>query len=349
MENGQINVGIIGYGYAGRVIHAQLINLVPRLRLYAVASRDERKRASARSEYSVVTYESYEDLLRDRNVDLVVIATPHDSHSDLAIRAMEAGKHCVVDKPMCITTKEADAMLKVRDKAGVLLSVFHNRRWDCDFLTLRHVIEAGVLGKPFLLESCVVRYGKPGSAWRCERKFMGSILHDWGVHLVDQALQLMGRMPSSVSCCTNSLVWKMSVESYASIQMQFDGVIYRIEVSYISHAPRPRWYVLGDNGGFIKFGLDPQEAALQRGDIKAAKEARENRARLFTTMNGGKIEMTLESIPGRWTAFYENIAAALLDGAELIVKPEQSRQVIRLIEIALASAKQNKPIKVTED
>ncbi|MCS7252597.1 MAG: Gfo/Idh/MocA family oxidoreductase [Armatimonadota bacterium] len=348
MTGKQINVGIVGYGYAGRIIHAQLIKLVPRLNLYAVASRDEKKRTQAKSEYGVVTYDNYDDLLRDARVDLVVIATPHDSHAELAIKSMEAGKHCIVDKPMCITTKEADLMLKVREKTGVLLSVFHNRRWDCDFLTLQHVIHAGVLGKPFLIESSVVRYGKPASQWRCERNFMGSILHDWGVHLIDQGLQLMGCMPCSINCCTNFLIWGMSVESYVSVQMQFDDALYRIEVSYISHAPRPRWYVLGDKGGFIKFGLDPQEAALQRGDIGAAKEAPENRARLFTTLNGSKVEMTLESIPGRWVAFYENIAAALLDGAELAVKPEQSRQVIRLVELALSSAKQGKPIKVKE-
>ncbi len=347
MAGGQVNVGIIGYGYAGRVIHAQLIKLVPRLNLYAIASRDENRRLQAKAEHGVVTYESYEELLRDTKVDLVVIATPHDSHAKLAISAMEAGKHCVVDKPMCITTKEADLMLRARDKAGVLLSVFHNRRWDCDFLTLQHVIGAGMLGEPFLIESCVVRYGKPGSQWRCERNLMGSILHDWGVHLIDQALQLMGRMPSSIGCCTNFLVWDMSVESYANIQMQFDKALYRIEVSYISHAPRPRWYVLGTKGGFVKFGLDPQEAALQRGDVKAAKETPENRARLFTTLNGNKVEMVIESIPGRWISFYENIAAALLDGAELVVKPEQSRQVIRLIELALTSAGHGKPIKVT--
>jgi len=347
MAEGQINVGIIGYGYAGRVIHAQLIELVPRLKLYAVASRDERRRQQAKNDYGVITYESYEELLRDKNVDLVVIATPHNTHAELAIKTMEAGKHCVVDKPMCISTAEADAMLMARDKAGVLLSVFHNRRWDCDFLTLRRTIDSGLLGEPFLIESSVVRYGKPGSAWRCERECMGSILHDWGVHLIDQALQLTGKMPMSISCKTNFLVWNMSVESYASVEMEFDSLTYTVEISYISFAPRPRWYVLGDKGGFIKFGLDPQETALQRRDIKSAFEPPENRARIFTTLNGNRVEMMVDSVPGRWVAFYENIAAVLLGKEELSVKPEQSRQVIRLIELALQSARQGTPIKVS--
>jgi scyllo-inositol 2-dehydrogenase (NADP+) len=347
MAEGQINVGIIGYGYAGRVIHAQLIELVPRLKLYAVASRDERRRQQAKNDYGVITYESYEELLRDKNVDLVVIATPHNTHAELAIKTMEAGKHCVVDKPMCISTAEADAMLMARDKAGVLLSVFHNRRWDCDFLTLRRTIDSSLLGEPFLIESSVVRYGKPGSAWRCERECMGSILHDWGVHLIDQALQLTGKMPMSINCKTNFLVWNMSVESYASVEMEFDSLTYTVEISYISFAPRPRWYVLGDKGGFIKFGLDPQETALQCRDIKSAFEPPENRARIFTTLNGNRVEMTVDSVPGRWVAFYENIAAVLLGKEELSVKPEQSRQVIRLIELALQSARQGTPIKVS--
>lgn len=343
MSSQAIKVGIVGYGYAGRVFHAQLIQLTQGLELYAVASRNPERRRQAQQDYGIVTYETIDQLLADPHVDLVIIATPHDTHAKMAIKVMNAGKHCIVDKPMCITVAEADAMLRARDRNGVLLSVFHNRRWDSDFLTLQHAIDVGLLGEPFLIQSCVARYGAPRSGWRCDRKCMGSILHDWGVHLVDQALQLTGEFPSAVLCHTHFRRWQMTVESYAWVELTFEsGLLYHIEVSYLSSAPRPRWYAVGDKGGFIKYGLDPQETALQQGDIRKAREAPENRARVWTQWNGTPVEMTLDSVPGKWTVYYENIANVLLNDAELAVKPEETRQVIRVIDAALKSARRGK-------
>lgn len=340
-----VRVGIVGYGYAGRVFHAPLIAQVEGLELYAVASRDEGRRSQAQKDWGVVVYSSPEDLFADPKVDLVVIATPHNTHHPLTKSALQAGKHVVVDKPFTLTVEEADDLIAEAKKQNRVLSVFHNRRWDWDFLTVKKAIENGLLGEVWLMELNVGRYG-PTGRWRAEREAMGSLLHDWGVHLVDQALLLMGK-PKQVMAWRNFRVWQLSVESFIRTTFDYgDGRIVTIEVNNLRRAERPRWYVLGDKGGLIKFGLDPQEDALRQGDITKAREAPEHRAKVWTELNGHSVEMTLESVRGDWREYYRNIAKVLNEGAELAVKPEEARDAVWMVEASLKSAETSQPVKV---
>jgi scyllo-inositol 2-dehydrogenase (NADP+) len=191
-----IGAGILGYGYAGRSFHAYLLRFEPRLRLAAVASRSPERRARAGEDYpGVRTYETLEQMLEDPAVRLVIIATPHNVHAEQSIRCMDAGRHVVVDKVMCLTTDEADAMIAARDRHGVRLSVFHNRRWDGDYMTVRQVLGEGLLGQPWLFEVGSWGYG-PTRGWRAQPEQVGTLLHDWGAHFVDQALQLVPRLRS---------------------------------------------------------------------------------------------------------------------------------------------------------
>jgi len=169
---GIIHVAIVGYGFAGRCFHAYLIDRTEGLNLYAVASRDPERRARAYADYRVRTYATLEELLGGDGVDLVVVATPHDVHAELAIQAMDAGKHVVVDKVMCMNAGEADEMIRARDRNNVVLSVFHNRRWDGDYLTVREILSEGLIGTPFLFEVGIVRYRRPGG-WRSQKAHMG--------------------------------------------------------------------------------------------------------------------------------------------------------------------------------
>src|SRR5262249_29742769 len=138
-----VRAGILGYGFAGRDFHAYLLTHEPRIRLVAVASRDPDRRARAGADYGVRTHATLEQMLAAGDLDLVIIATPHDVHAEQVLQVLEAGVHGVVDKVMCLTTAEADRMIAARDRAGVMLSVFHNRRWDGDYLTLRKAMAAG--------------------------------------------------------------------------------------------------------------------------------------------------------------------------------------------------------------
>jgi scyllo-inositol 2-dehydrogenase (NADP+) len=341
-----IEVGVIGYGYAGRVLHCPLIAQTEGLHLTAVSSRDADRREQARQQWGVRVYAQPEELLADEHVLLVVIATPHHTHHALGKMALRAGKHVVIDKPFTLTTAEADDLIAEAQKRHLLLSVFHNRRWDGDYLTVRWAIEEGWLGEVWQIESCVGRYGH-SSRWRAQRESMGSLLHDWGAHLVDQALQCMG-MPRQVMAWRHFRVWQSDVESFIRAVLDYgEGRTFTVEVNYLRAAERPRWYVLGDRGGLVKYGLDPQEKALIAGDITQAQEPPEHRARLWWREGDQMVEHTIESVRGDWREYYRNIAGVLLRGEELAVRPEEARDVIRVIEAALQSAESGKPVVVS--
>ncbi|MCS7225132.1 MAG: Gfo/Idh/MocA family oxidoreductase [Armatimonadetes bacterium] len=331
-----VRVGIVGYGYAGRVIHSRLIGSVDGLSLTAVASRSPERRRQAQEDWSVATYETIEDLLSDPNVDVVIIATPHQTHHRLALLSIEAGKATVVDKPLTITVEEAEDLLRVAREKGVLFTVFQNRRWDWDFLTVQKVFKEGVIGPFWWMESSVGRFG-PTRGWRSERGQMGSLLHDWGVHLMDQVFLLMGR-PQSLRLIRHFRRWGGDVESFVRVQMEWnDGRTAVVEVNYLRAAEKPRWYVLGDDGGLVITGLDPQEKALREGNIDAAPSYSGQKATLFLARNGQVICQALPLVQGDWRDFYRNLRDVLEGKAELAVPAEECVEVLRLIQAALAS------------
>jgi len=341
-----IRTAIVGFGYAGRSFHSYLVKLAQGLELYAISTRDPARRALAEKERGVKTYETIDQLLNDDQVQLVVIATPHDTHKDLCIQTMNAGKHCVVDKAMCLTTREADAMIAAAKKNKVLFSVFHNRRWDGDFLTVKKVKEMGLLGKWFSVESTVLGCGKPRT-WRGEKDKCGGQLYDWGAHLVDHALLLMDSPPDTVFCDARPVLWDQDVDNYCKCVVKFkDGTLYTIELSRATRIKKFRWFIQGEKGTLQKMGVDPQEPAMVAGNIDAAKEDPANRAHVVAEVNGVVSEIILETIRGNWKAYYQNISDVLNKGAELAVKPEDVRKDIALIEAAMKSARLGRSVKV---
>ena len=254
-----INVGIVGYGFAGRRFHAYLVSLADGLHLYAVATRDGRRQQQAREEHHCKVVSTIDELLADDNVQLVVLATPHATHRDLAIQAMNAGRHVVTDKVMCLDVAEADDMIAARDRNGVMLSVFHNRRWDWDYQTVRQVIEQGLLGTPYLFEQAVTNYRAPGG-WRAEAAQSGGILYDWQADLVDQTLQLVTAPVVDVWCSIKYGDWGVDIGNYAKLVLRFaDGTAAEINTGNLVRKSKPRWYIAGDRGTLVKEGLDPQE------------------------------------------------------------------------------------------
>ena len=341
-----IRVGLVGYGFAGRSFHSYLIGRVPDLQLAAVATRSAERRAQAERERGIATYASLDELLERGGVDLVVVATPHDTHAPLAIQAMDAGRHVVVDKVMCLSGEEADAMIAASQRNGVTLSVFHNRRWDWDFLTVKKVVEDGLVGAPYLVEVAVVRY-RPARGWRADAQAGGGILYDWGAHLIDQGLQLIPGDVESVTCDIQYRGWGAEIGSYARLLLRFSsGVLYGVELGNLARYDKPRWLVLGERGALVKHGLDPQEQAMLRGNIEAAVELPEHRARITTELNGLSAELVVESIRGDWTSYYRNVADALLGRAELAVKPEEVRRAIAVFDAAMRSAATGETVRV---
>jgi scyllo-inositol 2-dehydrogenase (NADP+) len=336
-----IRVVVVGHGLAGRAFHCPLIRRQPGLYLHGIVARNAEVRSQAEALWGndVVVYSDLGVALADPDVELIVIATPHDSHADLAVRALDAGKHCVVDKVMALTTADADRMIVARDRSGRMLSVFHNRRWDWDYLTVKDALKNGVIGRPILFESSVCRYAPP-RGWRGRSDTAGTILHDWGAHLVDQALQLGLGPCRCIAAWLLPAPWEgVDTGGHGRMLLEFDDVPFQIESSRVCRIDRPRWWIVGTEGGFIKYGIDPQEDALRAGDIDRAAESSRHQAMVRRAGSDGQTDETaFPTVRGHWDSYYRNIADHLQGITPLAVTAEQAREVVRLLEAAESSA-----------
>jgi scyllo-inositol 2-dehydrogenase (NADP+) len=355
MAEQPIGVGIAGYGLAGRIFHATLVSHTPGLALRAVFSRTEARRAQAGQDYpGIALHSSYEALLDDPRVDLVIVATPHDTHAPMVIQAAQARKHVVVDKIMCLTVEEGEQMIATARRAGVLFSVFQNRRWDSDYLTVKHVLEQGLLGEPYVIESAVTSFGpSPGyraptsdrpRGWRSYAEFGGGPMRDWGAHLFDQAVQLAGPTPRTVFADFQyRREWDVETAGVAYLRYpppagRREGLRYVIETGAISAIPKPRWLIRGSEGAYFQTGRDPQEAALHRGEVGPRVMDPEHAPRVVRYENGQLRDVPVEQVPGNYLAFYQNIVAALRGTAALAVEPADVLQSIRVLLAAVRSA-----------
>lgn len=332
---------VVGYGLAAHSFHCPLISRQYGLTLKGIVARKSSVREDASVSWNVRGYADLDEVLADPEIRLVVIATPHNTHAEMAVRVLNAGKDCVVDKVMALSTEEADRMIEARDRSGRMLSVFQNRRWDWDYTTVKDLLAKGLLGRPLLFDSSVCRYAAP-RAWRGDFESAGSILHDWGAHLVDQALQLgLGPCRRLTSRVIEGPWEGVDSGGYGLIVMEFDHeVIFQIETSRVSRIEKPRWYVVGTDGSFVKYGLDPQEEALRAGDLLKARESDRAIGLLRRTgANGQVVDERVPSVRASWDSYYANISAHLNDGAPLLVSAEQAREVVRVLDAALKSAR----------
>lgn len=338
----RLNVGLVGYGMAGRVFHAPLIEAAAGLHLYAVV---ERHAEQSRQRYPwVKIVRSVAALAADTAVDLIVIATPNSSHFELARQALQAGKHVVVDKPFTNNTAEADALINLAAAQQRTLSVFHNRRWDGDFLTVQRLLKRGLLGQLAVYEAAFDRFRpqlKP-NAWR-EAALPGSgLLFDLGSHLLDQVVQLFG-WPQTIAADVRIERPGMGADDAFTVRLGYAQLQATVRAGMLMRLPRPRFRLAGAAGSFVKHGLDPQEAALANGRSPLepgwGAEPRQDWGTLDTEIDGLHVVGQVETVPGRHLDFYENVAAAVRGEAALAVTAVSARHVIRLIELAQESSK----------
>jgi scyllo-inositol 2-dehydrogenase (NADP+) len=340
-EADEIGVGLVGYGMASRVFHAPVIEAVPGLRLRKIVERhgDESRGRHAGAE----TVRDFDEALADEAVGLIVVATPNESHFDLARRALLAGKHVVVEKPFTNTSAEAKELTELARSQNRLVSAHQNRRWDGDFLTVRKIIEGGLLGRLVEYESRFDRYRnepRPG-AWREASGPGGGVLYDLGSHLIDQALVLFGPPLEVCADVRTQREFAKAADSF-DVRLRYEGPGVTLKASMLAREPGPRFTLHGSEGSFVKHGLDPQEEALKLGRTPASEgwgEEPEGRWGTINTRAGGvHLRGRVETIAGDYAAYYRNVADAIRGRAELIVKPEEATNTIRVIELASESS-----------
>lgn len=328
-----IGVGLVGFGKAGRLFHAPLIEAVRGLRLRTIVQRHGDDALEHHPDVSLLR--DSDALLRDANIALVVIATPNDTHFDLARAALEAGKHVVVDKPFTVTAAEAAELIDLARSVRRLVTVFQNRRWDGDFLTVRHLIQQKALGTLTSFESRFDRYrdeARPG-AWRESGRPGSGLLYDLGSHLVDQALLLFGA-PASIDASVRRERPFGNADDAFDIVLRYPGLEVALGAGMLVRHPTPRFTLRGTGGTFVKFGLDPQEEALAAGRSPLSggwgSDRKEQWGRLLTAEG----DRMIETLPGNYPAFYENVCDAIEGRAPLAVTAEQARAAIVILEQA---------------
>ena len=321
-----VRCGLLGYGPAfnmGRG-HAGWINATQGMLTVAMCDIDPARVEVARQELPDLEdyYAGLDEMLAMRDLDLVVVILPHNLHAPMTMKCLQAGKHVVLEKPFCITIDEANAMISLAHEKGQMLSLFHNRRWDGDYLTIKDVIARGLIGEIFHIECGGGSYGHPGFWWRSDKAISGGVMYDWGAHFLDWVLNLVPARITQVMGDFQKRVWHMvTSEDHGEAWIRFaNGVTADYLISSISASSRPKWRILGTKGAIEANWGDELTVVSYASGIR----------------QDSKVKVTLPGYGS--TQYYRNVADHLLLGEELIVKPEQARRVIGVIDAAQRSA-----------
>lgn len=330
-----IPVALIGYGNAGKTFHAPLIAATPGLRLACIASSQGQAAAADWPATRVVADPLA--AIHAPDIELVVIASPNDTHAPLAAAALTAGKHVVVDKPFTVELAEARELIRLAEQHGRLLSVFHNRRWDADFLALRALLADGNLGRPTQLESRFERFRPEVRArWREQAVAGGGVWYDLGPHLVDQALQLFG-LPDSVSARFAIQRDGAETDDWAQVELDYGQLQVTLRASMLVAGGMPRFAAHGTAGSWVKYGLDCQEDQLKAGLRPGAPGwGLDPQAPTLYAADGSSSRPQLPR--GDYAAYYAAIRAALREGTPNPVPAHEALAVMAVIDAARRSA-----------
>ncbi|MDQ1747252.1 MAG: scyllo-inositol 2-dehydrogenase [Frankiaceae bacterium] len=337
-----VRVGILGYGAIGHE-HSAAIASVEGLVLAGVCDKSAERVAAARAFAPGVTaYDDGDALLASPDVDLVVVSTPPNTHAEWALRALGAGKHVVVEKPFCLTTAEADEMTGAAARAGRSITVYQNRRWDADYLTVKRLVRSGAIGDVFHYESFVGGYGHPCNFWHSDEEVSGGAVYDWGSHFLDWILDLLPAPVAYVTAAAHKRRWHdVTNADHSRVTIAFaDGVEAEFVHSDLAAAMKPKWYVLGTDGAIV--GHWRHERVVSRSAIGTLVEdplaASESPARItLHAADGSVTDVAVRPAPR--VPFHRELADQLLSGAPMSVTAAGSRRNISVMEAATLSAR----------
>lgn len=350
MSSSSLRVGLIGYGFAGQTFHAPVLSAVPGLELVAVASSQQDK---VRADWPGVALEpDSAALLARADIDLVVIAAPNAQHHPLAKAALETGRHVVVDKPFTLDAVQARELAALAQQKGRLLSVYQNRRFDADFLTLRDLLATGQLGRPVYFESHFDRFRpQVRDRWREQAVPGAGLWVDLGAHLLDQAVQLFGK-PDTLQLDTAALRDGAQVEDYFHAVLRYDTGPHAplrvvLHATTLAAHAAPRYLVHGTRGSYVKHGVDPQEDALRAGERPGGEDWG------VDPLPGDLKVVALESwvrdssVPnrrGNYVGYYAAVRDAILGRGPNPVPPEEAVALMELLDLGARSAREGRAL-----
>ncbi len=331
-SNWHFRTGVIGYGGAfnmGR-LHLNSMAKNKRMEVAAVCELDPGRRQVATEDFpGIKTYARVGEMLRNAELDLVTIITPHNTHAKLAVQCLSAGVNVVCEKPMAITSAEVKEMMAAARKKKVVISTFHNRRWDGDFVVLRDLVrKEKIIGRVFRLEAGFYGYGEQGTWWRSNRKVSGGAIYDWGAHFTDWILNVITEDIDWVSGyqVKNPQWTQYDNEDHSEYTLRFkSGCTATLTMSNLSMSSRPRWRLLGERGSIEDVG---------------------GKYLVRTMVNGRQMSTEVPFAEANWDAYYENVYKHLMGRAKLVITPESAARVIGVLEAAnLSAARGSKPVK----
>ncbi|CAM3188373.1 oxidoreductase [Paenibacillus lupini] len=342
----KVNVGLVGFGLSGQVFHAPIIQSIDGMDIVKVVSSNPDKAAQYLPNAAVVA--SLDNLLSDESIDLVIITSPNQTHYPFAKQALLAGKHVVVEKPFVITSEEAEDLIETAKQQNKKLSVYQNRRWDNDFLTVKSLIASGELGDIASYETHYDRYRPQVSdRWREQAGPGSGMLYDLGAHLIDQALHLFGK-PVSVYADLFAQRTGSEVVDYFHLVLTYENMRVILHSGSLVMQHGPRFQVHGSQGTFIKYGLDSQEETLRKGGLPGQPAWGKDRVEWYgelTLMADGKAETSkVETHQGSYERFYEGMFQAITDNKPVPVAAEDARNTIRVIELAMQSSAEKRAL-----
>ena len=345
----KIQVGLASFGMSGKVFHAPILTCHPGFRVCKIIERSKNEVNQIYPE--IASVRSFDELLDDDSIELIVVNTPDHTHFEYARKALDAGKHVVVEKPFTRTVGQGEDLLNLADRKNRVLSVFQNRRWDGDFLTVRKLLENGWLGRLVEFESNYMRYRnyiQPDTWKESLAKGIG-LTYNLGSHMIDQAITLFG-MPDAVWADIDSMRAGSEIDDYYHIRLIYPEIKVALKASYLVREETPRYTLHGTNGSFLKYGIDPQEEMLKLGGNPSmpdwGKEPESQWGLLNAEINGLHIRGKMETVAGNYAAYYDNIYDVIRNRAELEVTPEQAINVIHLIEAAMESNRSGKSVEI---
>ena len=330
-----LTVGLVGFGFAGKVFHAPVIRAVEGLKLTTIVQRH----GSPDPKYADVEFVRSVDELLTRTIDLVVVATPNTSHHPIAKQALLAGRHVVVDKPFTTTLAEARDLVQIAKQQKRIVTVYQDRRYTGDFATVQQVVADGVLGRVTSYESHFDRFrpAQKPNAWREEPLPGSGVWFDIGPHLFDQALLLFG-IPEAIDADIRIERDGGRADDAFDVTLYYATVRAVLRASMLRQPVGPTWIVNGTNGSFVKYGMDPQEAALKEGRTPDERDWDTDPPELYGKLIASDATRTVPTVRSSFARYYENVRDAMLGKAELAVSPEWSLDVMRGLVLAVQSS-----------